>query len=157
MASLPTFSEKNKIARGLGISLPTEDGGHAYCLDNRLRRQTFIPQDLTKFQLSSSAPVAGMNLKAVPRDIEKRQFDLAVLGASRFPAGAETGTAISSLYHSLFWGCRASKRVGPSSCCYIIPSHPRQRGCYTSLIRSQRSSRRTNLRLCTAIAVRSMP
>lgn len=74
--------EKNKIARGLGISLPTEDGGHAYCLDNRLRRQTFISQDLTKFQLSSSAPVAGMNLKAVPRDIEKRQFDLAVLGAS---------------------------------------------------------------------------
>ncbi|KAF9028661.1 hypothetical protein BDZ89DRAFT_1160196 [Hymenopellis radicata] len=80
--------EKNKLARSLGISLPTEAGGYAYCLESRQRRETFLPADLTLFDLRplDSSHVAGapcaLTLKPVPREITKRVFDLTILGAT---------------------------------------------------------------------------
>ncbi|KAF8906367.1 hypothetical protein CPB85DRAFT_1530152 [Mucidula mucida] len=78
--------EKNKLSRSLGISLPTEAGGYAYCLESRQRRETFLPADLTLFDLrpldSSDVECAPGTLKPVPREITNRVFDLTILGAT---------------------------------------------------------------------------
>ncbi|KAH9478176.1 hypothetical protein JR316_0008629 [Psilocybe cubensis] len=70
---------KNPASRGIGVSLPVEDGGHKYLLEEHLlTRHKLIFANLTKYQLNAHS-VPDPDLQHLPYDIVKSPFDLVLL------------------------------------------------------------------------------
>lgn len=81
--------DKHLDARGLGISLPTEQGGHDYALESRLRsRHTLVFADLLAYDLSPSSDYGSLGYKHLPPGLTSaKPFDLVILDGHYLDAG----------------------------------------------------------------------
>ncbi|TFK49424.1 hypothetical protein OE88DRAFT_1662999 [Heliocybe sulcata] len=72
--------ERNGMARGLGVSLPVDQGGHVCCLEARARNrfQLYFADVTSFFQLSSSV-IAHPRLRPGPPQMKPATFDLVIL------------------------------------------------------------------------------
>lgn len=74
---------KNRMATGVGISLPVEQGGHAFLLEDRFSsRYDMYFGDLTSYQLGPST-IDHPRLSELPAATKTSRFDLVFLGGNR--------------------------------------------------------------------------
>lgn len=74
--------KKNHRARGLGISLEEEKGGHKYLLKSKLgKRHELVSANLTYFQLGPTPILDTDKLQFLPDSFVSEIFDLCILDA----------------------------------------------------------------------------
>ncbi|KAF9557365.1 hypothetical protein CPC08DRAFT_725113 [Agrocybe pediades] len=70
---------KNRRSIGCGISLPVAEGGHEFCLEDRLRsRYTLFSANITYYALAPAA-MNDARFFPLPAEVGSREFDLVLL------------------------------------------------------------------------------
>ncbi|KAF9006830.1 hypothetical protein BDZ89DRAFT_1079546 [Hymenopellis radicata] len=82
----------NGFARGTGVSLPPQQGGHKNLLEGKyLRRLTLVEADMTMFNLTPDKPSLlrdSLPMEPVPSCISSRQFEFVICDAHPIRTGA---------------------------------------------------------------------
>ncbi|KII89652.1 hypothetical protein PLICRDRAFT_107951 [Plicaturopsis crispa FD-325 SS-3] len=103
---------QNALAKGVGVSLDVEKGGHV-CLLEQNERFEHLSADLTYYQLGP-AHIPAPTLQTAPSDIQLRTFDLAVLDGHqlRTQVSANEWDRDRLLISQVILGLRAVKSGG---------------------------------------------